>query len=152
MADVLMVAKLDEHKLELADSEFRMTMFPIDEFRRQESLYKEYQETLWKNFRSHGKHARIENKADWALVMHGSRREFLGCVLVVEVGPNWLIEYVMVVPDMENRGLGGALMARVCQEAKQRLYIKWMFLHCDAEKENGKLLHFYGKFGFKVVS
>lgn len=148
MADILMVADPQRHKLKLG--KHRTQLLLPEEFFANEKLNKAHDEALWQSFHTHGKYARIARHAEYFVVALDNQERYLGSAFIIPVGQKWLIEYVMTTPHRQQKGVGSAVMARAMQEAKKR-GIQWCVLNCDPTAHGGILPSFYAKFGFKPV-
>lgn len=153
MVDVLMVAKPRDYKNRGQIGSCKPEFLSAEEFFEREYLYREYEEELWRHFHTRGKRMGIEKCARWFAVASSSmpNAHYLGSACVIVLGEKWIVEYVMTKTEFQNQGIGSALMDWVMGQARNR-NARWVILNCDPEKEKGKLLHFYKKFGFAVVA
>lgn len=150
MADILMVAHVEKYPHPDTINIESTRLLSAAEFWQEEEVVRQYNNTLWKCFKSRGKHGRISSQTTWVVTVFNQELQYVSFANIIVVGEKWLLEYVMTDPAHEQKGHGVRLMRRVTHAAKRR-GARWIILNCDPKKYDGHLKKFYEKFGFIEV-
>jgi GNAT superfamily N-acetyltransferase len=148
MADMLMVAEPMAHRYPPA--RYATKFLTADEFYNEEKLIKRHDDIIWDVFNTHGKYMKKVINARWFAVAVDHRGNYVSSGFVIDSVETWIIENVMTDPKQQGAGAGGSVMTKIMREAKKRR-VSWAVLHCDAQKNDGQLPGFYGRFGFNEV-
>lgn len=127
---------------------YRTLWLTAEEFWQREELVSEHDAVLWKLFRSHGKYQWKVRDTRWFAVAVDEAGKYASSAFVIDGYEKWLLENVMTDPEHQGRGAASSVMCRLMQEAKDAR-VRWVILHTDPKKNNGQLLRFFGKFGFR---